>query len=77
VKAIMKADPDVVMVSQDATVVMTKACEMFIMDVTQRAGLRSHAEGRKMVTLHDIVYALHECPEFDFLTGLLNNAVYH
>ncbi|XP_010482362.1 PREDICTED: nuclear transcription factor Y subunit C-6-like [Camelina sativa] len=71
IKKIMKADPDVHMVSADAPVLFAKACEMFIMDLTSRSW--RHAEENKHHTLQksDISAAVASTYTYDFLLDVV------
>ncbi|XP_047341132.1 nuclear transcription factor Y subunit C-1-like [Impatiens glandulifera] len=72
IKKIMKADEDVRMISAEAPVLFSKACEMFILDqLTYRSWL--HAEENKRLTLqkNDITAAMTRSDIFDFLVDIV------
>ncbi|KAL2330998.1 hypothetical protein Fmac_018579 [Flemingia macrophylla] len=71
IKRILKYDEDVDIISSDACPVFSKACEMFIKQLTLRSW--AHAEENKKKTLHrsDIAAAILEPAEYDFLTDFV------
>ncbi|CAE6233033.1 unnamed protein product [Arabidopsis arenosa] len=72
IKRIMKFDPDVNMIAAEAPILFSKACEMFIMDVTMRSWL--HAQERKRLTIQrsDVAAAVDRTLIFDFLVDVVN-----
>lgn len=71
IKRIMKADEDVKMIAAETPVLFSKACEMFILELTYRSW--SQAEGSKRRTLQrsDISSAIAVTPSFDFLVEIV------
>ncbi|KAK8968533.1 Nuclear transcription factor Y subunit C-2 [Platanthera guangdongensis] len=71
IKKIMKADEDVKMIAAETPVLFSKACEMFILELTYRAW--SQAEGSKRRTLQrsDVSSAIAVTPSFDFLVEIV------
>lgn len=71
IKKIMKADEDVRMISAEAPVLFSKACEMFILELTLRSWI--HTEEYKRRTLHknDIAAAITHTEIFDFLVDVV------
>ncbi|KAG7583820.1 Transcription factor CBF/NF-Y/archaeal histone domain [Arabidopsis suecica] len=67
IKRIMKFDPDVNMIAAEALILFSKACEMFIMDLTMRSWL--HAQEIKRLTIQRfyIAAAVARTVIFDFL----------
>ncbi|CAE5982055.1 unnamed protein product [Arabidopsis arenosa] len=67
IRGIMKFDPDVNMIAAEAPILFSKACEIFIMDLTMRLWL--HAQERKRLTIQrfDIAAAVARTVIFDFL----------
>ncbi|KAK7324130.1 hypothetical protein VNO77_27652 [Canavalia gladiata] len=67
IKKIMKSNEDVKMISADASVLFSKACEMFIKELSLRSWF--HAEENRRRTLHrsDIATAVSHNEVFDFL----------
>lgn len=72
IKGIMRADPDVRMISADATAIMTKACEVFVIDLTRRASDRL-GEAKTTLSVHDVVQTIRDTPQFDFLVDLIQS----
>ncbi|KAG5571096.1 hypothetical protein H5410_060862 [Solanum commersonii] len=71
IKKIIKADEDVRMISAEAPIVFTRACEMFILELTLRAW--NHTEESKRWTLqkNDIAAAITRTDIFDFLVDIV------
>ncbi|KAI5288688.1 Nuclear transcription factor Y subunit C-2, partial [Ascosphaera acerosa] len=71
IKKVMKADPDVKMISAEAPILFAKACDIFITELTMRAWV--HAEDNKRRTLQrsDIAAALTKSDMFDFLIDIV------
>ncbi|CAD6246163.1 unnamed protein product [Miscanthus lutarioriparius] len=71
IKKIMKADEDVRMIAAEAPVVFSRACEMFILELTHRGW--AHAEENKRRTLQksDIAAAVARTEVFDFLVDIV------
>lgn len=67
VHRIMKNDEDVGMVSFDARMIMAKACEMFITDLTIQAYTHTEKDNRKNLKRKDILKAVSQSHIFDFL----------
>lgn len=73
IKKIMKADEDVKMISADAPVLLAKACELFVLDITARAYLCASDENRQTVTKADVSRAIRDGEMFDFLHDMLTS----
>jgi len=71
IKKIMKADEDVKMVSTEATMLLAKACELFIMEVTVRAWANVEDEKRKILQKTDVASAISKSDVFDFLVDVV------
>ncbi|KAF9975095.1 hypothetical protein BGZ73_001356 [Actinomortierella ambigua] len=71
IKKVMKSDPDVKMISAEAPILFSKACEIFICEITRRAWL--HAEDNKRRTLQrsDVANAVSKSDQFDFLIDIV------
>ena len=71
IKKVMKADPEVKMISAEAPILFAKGCDIFITELTMRAGI--HAEDNKRRTLQrsDIAAALAKSDMFDFLIDIV------
>ncbi|QCD77085.1 nuclear transcription factor Y [Vigna unguiculata] len=71
IKRIMKADEDVRMVSAEAPVLLAKACEMFIMELTMRAWSNVEENKRKTLSKNDIAAAMTKSDIYDFLIDIV------
>ncbi|KAI9677580.1 MAG: hypothetical protein M1817_006534 [Caeruleum heppii] len=71
IKKVMKADPEVKMISAEAPILFAKGCDIFITELTMRAWI--HAEDNKRRTLQrsDIASALAKSDMFDFLIDIV------
>jgi nuclear transcription factor Y gamma len=49
IKKIMKSDQDVRMISIEAPILFSKACELFIMELSHKAMFYARRDGRKQV----------------------------
>ncbi|KAJ4837073.1 hypothetical protein Tsubulata_008450 [Turnera subulata] len=73
-KIMKKSGDDVKMISGEAPIVFSKACELFIEDLTQRSWMVA-MQGKKR-TLHkeDVISAVVATDVFDFLVNLVSNS---
>ncbi|TNJ29122.1 CCAAT-binding transcription factor subunit C [Giardia muris] len=71
VRAICRTVPSVTLLSSEAPVLIGKLVELFIADVTYRAGALAQSQDRISITLDDLHYAISRIPEYDFLNILL------
>ncbi|XP_055329567.1 nuclear transcription factor Y subunit gamma-like [Paramacrobiotus metropolitanus] len=71
IKKIMKLDEDVGMISSEAPVVLSKACEMFIEELTLRAWLHVEENKRRTLQRNDVATAVSKCDQFDFLIDIV------
>ena len=71
IKKIMKADEDVKMISAEAPCLFTRACEMFILDITHRAWFFSEENKRRTLQKSDISQTIAKTDIFDFLIDLI------
>lgn len=62
VKRIMKSDGVVKMISSETPILFSKACELFIMEVTLRAWLQTEVSKRRTVQRCDIAKAIRNDP---------------
>ncbi|RWR81982.1 nuclear transcription factor Y subunit C-6 [Cinnamomum micranthum f. kanehirae] len=67
IKRIMKSNPEVKMVSADAPVLLSKASELFIMELTQISWLHAEEEQRRTVRRSDLGDAIRHKETFHFL----------
>ncbi|KAJ8531102.1 hypothetical protein K7X08_025833 [Anisodus acutangulus] len=71
IKKIMKADEDVRMISAEAPVVFSRACEMFILELTLRAWNHTEENKRRTLQKNDIAAAITRTDIFDFLVDIV------
>ncbi|KAK9271503.1 hypothetical protein L1049_001862 [Liquidambar formosana] len=71
IKRIMKTDGEVKMISADAPVLFSKACELFIMELTLRAWLHTEDNTRRILQRCDIARAIRHDNELDFLADVI------
>ncbi len=58
------------MISAEAPVLFSKACELFILDLTLRAWSYAELNDRKTLCRNDIADAIQSSDMFDFLQGV-------
>ncbi|CAM0909287.1 unnamed protein product [Alopecurus aequalis] len=71
IRKIMKADEDVCMISADAPVILAKACELFILELTMRSWMHSEENKRRTLQKNDIAAALTRTDIYDFLGDII------
>ncbi|KAJ1676577.1 hypothetical protein EV182_007917, partial [Spiromyces aspiralis] len=73
IKKVMKSDPDVKvqMISAEAPVLFSKACEIFITELTQRAWLNAEENKRRTLQRQDVSAATTKSEMFDFLIDVV------
>jgi DNA polymerase epsilon subunit 4 len=76
VKAIMRQDQDVQMVSGDAVYAMAVATEAFLEILAKEAYTFTKAESRKTVQYKDLAKAVESVVAFEFLEGALRGSTF-
>ncbi|XP_055827147.1 nuclear transcription factor Y subunit C-1-like [Solanum dulcamara] len=71
IKKIMKADQDVHMVSTESPILLAKACEFFILDLTLRSWLNAEENMRRTLKKDDLTTAIIQTDIFDFLLDVV------
>lgn len=71
IKKIMKSDEDVRMISAEAPLLFSKACEMFILELTHRAWAETEESKRRTLQRSDISAAIQKTDIFDFLIDIV------
>nr|OQO21396.1 hypothetical protein B0A51_11709 [Rachicladosporium sp. CCFEE 5018] len=71
IKKVMKADPEVKMISAEAPIIFAKACETFITELTMRAWIHAEENKRRTLQRSDIAAALAKSDMFDFLIDIV------
>lgn len=69
VKKIIKADPDVRTVNKEATMLIAKTTELVVMKLAEASMQAAHRGKRKTINYNDILSAVQEHGEFEFLEG--------
>lgn len=71
IKKIMKLDEDVKMISAEAPVLFSKACEIFISELSLRAWIHTEDNKRRTLQRNDIAMAITKFDQFDFLIDIV------
>ena len=71
IKRIMKLDPEVSQVANDAVVLVAKATEMFLEKFAGAARARATGRARQTVTYEDLAVAARRESNYEFLTHVL------
>ncbi|KAJ2345326.1 CCAAT- binding transcription factor component [Coemansia erecta] len=73
IKKVMKSDPDVKvqMISAEAPILFSKACEVFISEITQRAWMNAEENKRRTLQRQDVSFAAQRSEMFDFLIDVV------
>ncbi|KAL1494573.1 hypothetical protein ABEB36_010150 [Hypothenemus hampei] len=71
IKQIMKLDPDVVMIQQEAILLVTKATELFIEFLTKESIKHLAGNKRKTIMRRDVDLAVESASQLCFLDGAL------
>lgn len=71
IKKIMKLDEDVKMISAEAPVLFSKACEIFISELSLRAWIHTEDNKRRTLQRNDIAMAITKYDQFDFLIDIV------
>ncbi|KAL4608024.1 DNA polymerase epsilon subunit 4 [Arapaima gigas] len=72
IKALMKADPDVSLASQESVFAIAKATELFVEMITKDALVYAQQGKRKTLQRKDLDSAIEAIDEFAFLEGTLD-----
>ncbi|XP_065508797.1 DNA polymerase epsilon subunit 4 [Caloenas nicobarica] len=72
VKALVKADPDVSLASQEAVFVLARATELFVETIAKDAYAYAQQGKRKTLQRKDLDNAIEAIDEFAFLEGTLD-----
>ncbi|KAL9107567.1 MAG: hypothetical protein Q9227_007567 [Pyrenula ochraceoflavens] len=71
IKKVMKADPEVKMISAEAPILFAKGCDIFITELTMRAWIHAEENKRRTLQRSDIAAALTKSDMFDFLIDIV------
>ncbi|KAH0703115.1 nuclear transcription factor Y subunit C-4-like [Solanum tuberosum] len=67
IKKIMKTDKDVRMIAAESPVLLAKACEMFIQELTLCSWLNAQENHRRILKKDDVTDVIMQTDNFDFL----------
>jgi DNA polymerase epsilon subunit 4 len=70
IKAIMKADDEVAMISSDAVLAMSAATELFLQELADAAWKHTSRDSRKTILYKDVANAVESSIEFEFLNDV-------
>lgn len=71
IKKVMKNDDEVKMISAEAPILFSRACEIFIADLTCRAFMVAEENKRRTIQRSDIASAISRSELFDFLIDIV------
>ncbi|KAH9814084.1 hypothetical protein DFH28DRAFT_895093 [Melampsora americana] len=71
IKKLMKTDPEINMIATEVVVMMDKACEIFVNEITVRSYLVASASNRRTLNTDDIAIAISKSDMFDFLIDIV------
>jgi len=71
VKKIMKTDKEVRLISNEASVLVSKATELFLEYITEEAYKRTKADKRKLIQYKDFTTVINDIEILDFLTDVI------
>jgi nuclear transcription factor Y gamma len=71
IKKVMKADPEVKMISAEAPILFAKGWDIFITELTMRAWIHAEENKRRTLQRSDIASALSKSDMFDFLIDIV------
>lgn len=72
-KIMRKSGEDVKMISGEAPIVFSKACELFIQEITKRSWMLTLQSKRKILHREDVASAVIATDLFDFLVSLVSD----
>ncbi|KAI9143478.1 histone-fold-containing protein [Paraphysoderma sedebokerense] len=71
IKKVMKSDGDVKMISSEAPLIFSKACEIFIAELTLRSWMVAEENKRRTLQRTDIAQAISKSDQYDFLIDIV------
>ncbi|KAL6978124.1 hypothetical protein U1Q18_045889, partial [Sarracenia purpurea var. burkii] len=77
IKKIMKSDEEVKMISADTPILFSKACELFVLELTVRAWLHTEQNRRRTLQRSDIARAIRNDDLLDFLVDVVRLEQHH
>ena len=74
IKKIMKMDEDVKMISVETPLLISKACELFIIELAYRGWIHTIEENRRTLQRNDIAQAISQNDFYDFLLDIVEES---
>jgi nuclear transcription factor Y gamma len=74
IKKIMKMDEDVKMISVETPLLISKACELFIIELAYRGWVHTIEENRRTLQRNDIAQAISQNDFYDFLLDIVEES---
>ena len=74
IKKIMKMDEDVKMISLETPLLISKACEFFIIELAYRGWIHTIEENRRTLQRNDIAQAISQNDFYDFLLDIVEES---
>ncbi|XP_042027073.1 nuclear transcription factor Y subunit C-4-like [Salvia splendens] len=71
IKKVMKSDEKVRMISADTPVLFSKACELFVMELSVRAWMHTQLNNRKTLQRNDVAFAIRDHSLLAFLNDIV------
>lgn len=71
IKRVMRADDSVAMIGNDAPLIMSKACEFFISELSVGSWLHARVQKRRTLLKKDVVVAASNMPLCNFLSAIM------
>ncbi|KAJ3268807.1 Nuclear transcription factor Y subunit C-2 [Terramyces sp. JEL0728] len=73
IKKVMKSDEDVksMMISAESPILFSKACEMFILELTLRSWIHTEENKRRTLQKSDVSTAISKSDQYDFLIDIV------
>ncbi|CAH7681432.1 histone-fold-containing protein, partial [Phakopsora pachyrhizi] len=71
IKKLLKTDPEIRMIANEVIVLLDKACQIFVNEITVRAFLVATSSNRRTINTSDIASAVSQSDMFDFLIDIV------
>lgn len=76
IKKIMRIEEDVKMISGEAPIIFSKACELFVLELTLRSWCLTEQDNRRTLQRNDVTSAIAQSEMYDFLIDVIPRAFY-
>lgn len=76
IKKIMRIEEDVKMISGEAPIIFSKACELFVLELTLRSWCLTEQDNRRTLQRNDVSSAIAQSEMYDFLIDVIPRAFY-